>query len=56
MAVSVLAVGGMLLPSGKNLASSAGPQYLLMADGGGDSPVPAPCPKGKRCLTEDALS
>ena len=56
MAVSVLTLSGMLmLPSGKNLASSAGPQYILMADGGGDSPVPSPCPKGKRCLTEDAL-
>lgn len=55
MAVSVLTVGGMLmLPSGENLASSAGPQHILMADGGGDRPAPPPCPKGK-CLNEDAI-
>jgi hypothetical protein len=56
MTVSVLTVGGMLmLPLGENLASSAGPQHILMADGGGDRPVPAPCPKGK-CLTEKAIN
>ena len=56
MAVSVLILSGLLLlPSGKTLASSAGPQHLLMADGGGDRPAPPPCPKGQKCLTEDAV-
>jgi hypothetical protein len=56
MAVSVLTMSGILMwPSGENLASFAGPQPLLMADGGGDRPAPPPCPKGKVCVTEDAL-
>jgi hypothetical protein len=56
VAVSIWAVGGLLMqPSGKPLASPAGIQLLLMADGGGDRPAPPPCPKGK-CLTTDAIS
>jgi hypothetical protein len=56
MAMSVLTMSGMLmLPSGNHLASFAGPQHLLMADGGGDRPAPPPCPKGK-CVTEDGMS
>jgi len=56
MAVSVLTMSGLLMwPSGENLASFAGSQPLLMADGGGDRPAPPPCPKGKVCVTEDAL-
>jgi hypothetical protein len=55
MAVSVLTMTGMLmLPSGEKLAAFAGPQPLLMADGGGDRPAPPPCPKGK-CLIETAI-
>jgi hypothetical protein len=48
MAVSVLTLSGLLLlPSGKTLASSAGPQYMLMADGGGTDPRRLRVPKAK---------
>jgi hypothetical protein len=55
MAASVLTVGGMFtLQSDTNLALSALPQQVLMADGGGDRPAPPPpCPKGK-CWSEEA--
>jgi hypothetical protein len=55
MAVSVLTMSGLFMrPLGEHLASLAGPQHLLMADGGGDRPAPPPCPKGT-CLSEHAL-
>jgi len=54
IAASVLTMGGMFtLPSDTNVALSASPQQVLMADGGGDRPTQPPCPR-RRCLSGDA--
>jgi hypothetical protein len=54
MVVSVLTMGGtFMVQSATDLAVSASPQQVLIADGGGDRP--APCPKGK-CWSGDATA
>ena len=56
MTVSVLTVGSLLtLQAGMPLAPFVPLQQVLMADGGGDRPAPAPCPKGK-CWSGDATA
>jgi hypothetical protein len=53
LAASVLTAGGVLtLQSDTNLAFSVPRQQVLMADGGGDRPLPPPCTR-RRCLSED---
>jgi hypothetical protein len=51
MAVAIMTVGVL---SATSLVSSLPAPQVLMADGGGDRPLPPSCPKGK-CVSGETI-